>query len=576
MKAIGDTIEVVSNERHSIEGAVSSLLTLCESASEKSDIGGRLLALQGKLSSNRFHLAVMGQMKRGKSSFINALLGAEVLPTGVLPVTAAITEIKHGVSPAAIIHYSTGQSENISIAQLADYITEAGNPGNRKQVGSVEINYPASFLRANIVLIDTPGIGSTHAHNTRTTEHYLEKVDAAIVVLSVDPPITQAESDFLERVKGDIPRFFFVLNKIDLATPDEISSISRFLLEELETKLHFESPELFPLSVRQALAASLCDADTSSAHGLKEFVERLLQFFSEEKERVLIRSIALDVSTIARTMRFATTIGIRARDLSFEDLTRKNQTLHQLAAQAELGLRELQVLLRQRTADILAQIEGDLRSQVESAVPDLRQRLKSFEAEHPKETGGKLGRILEGFLMQTMDEVFRKWRVQEDAWIEAELHSISHRFVAQANEIVDRLQQSASALFKIPVEQFSIACDLDVESHLYYKVDPIFYSLDSFILLLPRFLLRRIVFRKLDRGLFNILDRNAGRIRYDYVERIEKSMSKFDKDLHAAVSTVTESLKSALHMPADKAQNQIIALDMLDSVIANCSRMFSS
>ena len=572
MTAVGDNTVEVSTERQSIECAIASLLPLCESGAGKNGICEKLLTLQGKLTSNRFHLAVLGQMKRGKSSFINALLGAEVLPTGVLPVTAAIAEIRYGASPAATIHYSTGQSESVCIAQLADYLTEAGNPGNEKQVGSVAISYPCPFLKANIVLIDTPGIGSTHAHNTRTTESYLEKVDAAIVVLSVDPPITQVESDFLERVSSDIPRFFFVLNKIDLATPAEVSSISSFLLEELENRLQFESPDLFPVSAREALTAKRCTVGTSSTNGFKEFEQRLLEFFSEEKERVLIQSIALDVIVIARTMRFATTIGIRARAMSFEDLTRKGRTLHQLIAQAELELRELHVLLRQRTADILAQVEADLKSHVESTVPGLRQRLTVFATQHPKETGSHLGRILEKFLMQAVDESFRKWRVQEDARIAAELHSLSHRFVAQANGILGRLQQAASALFEIPVEQFSIACDLEVESHLYYMVDPIFYSLDNFILLLPRFLLRPVVFRKLNKNLFSILDRNAGRIRYDYVERLEKSMSKFDKELHASVSAVTESLKVALHMPADKAKNQIIALDLLDSVIANCSR----
>ena len=572
MTAVGDNTVEVSTERQSIECAIASLLPLCESGAGKNGICEKLLTLQGKLTSNRFHLAVLGQMKRGKSSFINALLGAEVLPTGVLPVTAAIAEIRYGASPAATIHYSTGQSESVCIAQLADYLTEAGNPGNKKQVGSVAISYPCPFLKANIVLIDTPGIGSTHAHNTRTTESYLEKVDAAIVVLSVDPPITQVESDFLERVSSDIPRFFFVLNKIDLATPAEVSSISSFLLEELENRLQFESPDLFPVSAREALTAKRCTVGTSSTNGFKEFEQRLLEFFSEEKERVLVRSIALDIIAIARTMRFATTIGIRARAMSFEDLTRKDRTLHQLIAQAELELRELHVLLQQRTADILAQVEVDLKSHVESTVPGLRQRLTAFATQHPKETGSHLGRMLEEFLMQAVDESFRKWRVQEDARIAAELHSLSHRFVAQANGILGRLQQAASALFEIPVEQFSIACDLEVESHLYYMVDPIFYSLDNFILLLPRFLLRPVVFRKLNKNLFSILDRNAGRIRYDYIERLEKSMSKFDKELHASVSAVTESLKVALHMPEDKAKNQIIALDLLDSVIANCSR----
>lgn len=140
MTAVDDNTVEVSAERQSIECAIASLLPLCESGAGKNDICEKLLTLQGKLTSNRFHLAVLGQMKRGKSSFINALLGAEVLPTGVLPVTAAIAEIRYGASPAATIHYSTGQSESIAIAQLADYLTEAGNPGNEKQVGSVAIS----------------------------------------------------------------------------------------------------------------------------------------------------------------------------------------------------------------------------------------------------------------------------------------------------------------------------------------------------------------------------------------------------------------------------------------------------
>jgi hypothetical protein len=258
--------------------------------------------------------------------------------------------------------------------------------------------------------------------------------------------------------------------------------------------------------------------------------------------------------------------------MSVENLADKGRALNQLIAQAELELRELHVLLRQRTADILDQVEGDLRSHVESTIPDLRKRLKTFERQHPKETRTSLGRILEEFLMQAVDETFHKWKVQEDARIEAELHSLSDRFVAQANGILERLQQGAGTLFEVPVEQFSIACNLDVESHLYYMVEPIFHSLDNFILLLPRFLLRLVVFRKLDKNLFSILDCNAGRIRYDYVGRLEKSINKFDKELQAAVSIVTESLKSALCTSPHKANNQARTLNLLDTLIADCSR----
>jgi ribosome biogenesis GTPase A len=165
MDTIDQTVECPS-----IEAVLHTLLTVDDYGAVNKGLREKLLSLEKKLASNELHLAVLGQMKRGKSSFINALLGAEVLPTGVLPVTAAITEIKYGPAPCAAILHTTGQREEVGMSTLADYITEAGNPGNKRQVASVEIAYPSPFLESGMVIIDTPGIGSTHAHNTRTTE----------------------------------------------------------------------------------------------------------------------------------------------------------------------------------------------------------------------------------------------------------------------------------------------------------------------------------------------------------------------------------------------------------------------
>lgn len=212
----------------SIGEVLRTLLTIQESTTQSFSLHEKLIFLEKKLISNQLHLAVLGQMKRGKSSFINALLGAEILPTGILPVTAIITEIRYGPIPEAVIVYSTGHRDTVEVNTLAAYITEAGNPGNKKQVASVELAYPSPFLEGGIILIDTPGIGSTHAHNTRTTEGYLEQIDAGIVVLSVDPPITEVESQFLRGLKEEIPRLFFILNKIDAGSPDEVSQVSRF------------------------------------------------------------------------------------------------------------------------------------------------------------------------------------------------------------------------------------------------------------------------------------------------------------------------------------------------------------
>jgi predicted GTPase len=169
---------------------------------------------------NRLQVAVLGQFKRGKSTFINALLGIAVLPSAVVPATAIPTFIAWG--PALLIRVTYQDSRPAdefrpatpSEAQeaLRQWVTEEGNPKNRRGVKRVDLRLPANILRAGMVVIDTPGIGSTLQHNTDTALQVLPECDAALFILSADPPITQAELAYLAQVQRHAVRVFFVLN----------------------------------------------------------------------------------------------------------------------------------------------------------------------------------------------------------------------------------------------------------------------------------------------------------------------------------------------------------------------------
>lgn len=533
-------------------------------------IESRLKSLKEKLAAGRLHLAVLGQMKRGKSSLINALLKADVLPTGVLPVTAIITELRYGETPnATIIYAAGGLREEVPISALADYISEAKNPGNKKQVASVEITYPSHFLKDGIVLIDTPGIGSTHAHNTETTEGYLSQVDAGVVVLSVDPPITAVESQFIRDLHDEIPKLFFILNKIDIITSAELTEVTQFVENEL-CRHAIPSPEIFPLSARDDRnnQQTLCDAPPS---GLSRFEQRLLSFLLNEKRQVLVRSVAGDTLEIARSIRFAASIRIRVAAMTANELKERKKALDQLLENTENGTRELQVLLRQRSADLLTGVERDLSEHVEACVPEVRNHLKLFRDQHPKAAGRAFGALLEDWLMREVEIVFRKWKKQEDQKIQLQLDALSNHFLEMANEILSRLEQAASALFDIPVQHLKISCLLRAESHLYYKVERVFYSLDSFLLLLPPFLMRPIVLQRMINNVPGLLDMNAGRVRFDYLERLQKSIASFETELRSAIVMVADSLKAALTEAANEERSSRTA-SSIDATIEECSR----
>ncbi len=148
-----------------------------------------LLRLLEKLRENRFNLVILGAFKRGKSTLINALLEEAILPTAIIPLTSVVTILGYGENLAIDVLFRDGQKRRISQGDLVDFITEKGNPKNQKGVQEVNITYPSDYLKDGVRIIDTPGVGSVYSHNTEVAYNYLPHVDAAVFVVTVDPPL---------------------------------------------------------------------------------------------------------------------------------------------------------------------------------------------------------------------------------------------------------------------------------------------------------------------------------------------------------------------------------------------------
>ncbi|MDH5203958.1 MAG: dynamin family protein, partial [Nitrospirota bacterium] len=184
--------------------------------------------LKEKIQDNVFNLVVLGQFKRGKTSLINALLGTEILPTAVVPLTSIATILKYGEALRIKVYFNDGRMTEIRPESLSQYVTEKGNPKNEKNVQEVIITYPSPYLKDGVRLIDTPGVGSIYQHNTDVAYQYLPKSDAALFLLSVDQPVSQAELDFLKDVKEYSYRIFFLQNKADYVGSEDLSESISF------------------------------------------------------------------------------------------------------------------------------------------------------------------------------------------------------------------------------------------------------------------------------------------------------------------------------------------------------------
>jgi predicted GTPase len=262
----------------------------------KSGDSGRAEACQDlivRLAEDRFTLAVVGQFKRGKSSLINAVIGRDLLPTGVLPLTSAITILRYGPQEQLIIHREdTRLPEEAPVWSLAEYVTEEKNPGNRKKIRTACLELPLAFLRRGLEFVDTPGVGSAIEANTATTYAFLPQCDAVLFVTSVDMPLTKTEVDFLGQIRAHVRKVFFVVNKTDLLADGERDEVLQFVVKTLSDRLGQEAFRVFPISCRRGLAAKMaCDAGAYTASGLKVLEEALAAFLSREKAATFLASV---------------------------------------------------------------------------------------------------------------------------------------------------------------------------------------------------------------------------------------------------------------------------------------------
>ena len=175
----------------------------------------QIAALRARLDAARLRVLVAGEAKRGKSTLINALLGRAVLPAGVTPLTAVATTVRYGDDPHAEVRFADGHEEKQPLTALPDLVTERGNPGNRRHVAAVTVYLDAPVLAGGVELVDTPGTGSVFAWDTAAAHEALETMDAAVFVLTADPPVSAAERDLYAKITGLSVATFTVLNKAD-------------------------------------------------------------------------------------------------------------------------------------------------------------------------------------------------------------------------------------------------------------------------------------------------------------------------------------------------------------------------
>lgn len=317
--------------------------------------------LAERLSEGDFRVAVCGGFSNGKSSLINALIGEDLLPVGVLPVTSIATEVRHGAT-AALIELDDGTRRSVAVTELAAWVSEANNPDNAKGVARVLVETPAPLLEPGVTLVDTPGLESIFEHNDTTAMATIRDAEGALVVLSADAPLTAAERRLLDVVAERASATFFSLNRADHLSTAEIDQAVSFVSDAVEAATGSDH-QVFATSARRAIEARSSSDQAARDAGTDALHQALTNFVDRELVAVRQQAFALAVRRLADELADADALTTAIAGLAADELADRIGRFERAAETERIRLGEDTVLLAASVKGIAADLADWLARQ---------------------------------------------------------------------------------------------------------------------------------------------------------------------------------------------------------------------
>ncbi|ERM91363.1 GTPase [Caldanaerobacter subterraneus subsp. yonseiensis KB-1] len=530
------------------------ILERIEEISKNADIkaiNDTVLEVKNKFSNNIFYLVVLGQFKRGKSTFINYILGADILPTGVVPLTSVITKVQYSTSIWAKVIHNDGMEKDIDIDELDLYCTERNNPENIKGVKEIHIGYPFDFVAEDVVIVDTPGIGSVYKHNTDIAYNYIDKADAVIFLFSVDPPISEVEKEFLSEISKSVDKIFFVLNKIDYVTEKELKEIVTYNRNIIREITGNSDIFLYPISAKLALEGKLLkDEGRLKKSGVQMLENDLRNFLLGEKEKVLLERYTKNIKRIISMCKTFFESNIRLKLIPLEQLEANIKAFEKYIEEVERAKKEISLLLRSDMKKILQNFDEKSEEYKKLLSVRVSEKVNNYYY-----TIRNLGRVdqkreLEKYFERVVIEEFEKLKEYIEKEAEEQYSKALSNYLSRLNTLIENIKAVVDRLFGLNIEYFKHKTGITSESKFTYRIgyevgaleiDPVYFTY-----LLPKKLAGKLILNRVLKRIEIDIDRNLGRIRYDLLRRIEKSSNEFEKDMNFKLQVIYDVLKELI------------------------------
>jgi GTP-binding protein EngB required for normal cell division len=506
----------------------------------------QIQALLDRLDAARLRVLVAGEAKRGKSTLINALLGRDVLPSGVTPLTAVATTVRYGDDPRAEVVFRDGHEEKHPLTALADFVTEKRNPRNERMVAGVTVYLDAPVLAGGVELVDTPGTGSVFGWDTEAAYEALRTMDAAVFVLTADPPVSASERDLLDQVAELSVTTFTVLNKADNLDQNGLAEASEFTRQVLADARH--SGTVYPMSARAALLGG--DA------GFTAFENDFTAYLSSRREADLHASAVAQTRRIAGSLLDEVALTRRAAEMRAGQAADRVEQFAARLAEAAVHSRDAVAVVNAESARLLFA---------------LNHATEEDTARLGREIGGQLGALLDGELRSAAPgEIERHgrerltalavaagqtWRQRQTEAIEQGLARVDARLAADLKTELGVLREAAAELLDLDLAVPEPEGRLGENGRFFFvtgeDVGQTELLAGAVRRRLPGDFGRRTAREQLRREAPGLVERQIGRARGDLQYRLAEATRALVRVVGQRYADDTDRIRSALHAAAE-------------------------
>jgi predicted GTPase len=518
-------------------------------------------AVTQRVSEGLFYVACVGQFKRGKSTLLNALIGRSILPAGVIPVTTIPTVIRFGESLGAQVRFRNAEWTSIPVNSIEEYVSEEKNSENAKGVEGLEVCLPSPLLDSGMCLVDTPGLGSVHSGNTEATRAFIPHIDAAIVVIGADPPLSGEELQLVEMVAREIQDLVFVLNKADRSSESERSVAIAFARRVIESRLKRTIPAVFEISALEQIEGR------GEGRDWAKFL-RTLEHLVRDSERSLVRQAAERGLRRAASQLLVVIEEERAAlERPVEESERRIAELRKISERAEQSLYELSHLFAAEQQRLSKSFEDRRNVFLEhtgvAAKEEFEKALKSL----PRSNGPAFRRDAVHKAQEIARAHITPWLETEEKNAEEGYARIAQRFIDLANGFLERIREAGVSSPGVLPETLESEHVFRTRSRFYFHelealaaaASPFRFMTD---LLLGVFGAYGAIVGGAQKFLNQLLETNSTRVQNDVDDRVLESRRRLEGEIRHALADVSGVADRALARAREVQKAGAAAVDL--------------